>query len=258
MDDSRCSTWWTDSIDDEKTDALPTAVPSQNKLDMVQGQIDLSKAFPQAALDGATDEYSCAGITSGGLDTVPRYLAYVNPNSGERHVESIACVPYGTLASPYEDLKLTDIAKDGDFAIFGIVGCDDHLETKCELSTSPGVLSVGPIEFTSEKYGGSRYPNHNRTHDKIAYNTSWNIIVILLAIVFIALMIILYMATRGPKSVDTCLPKRQPHPHHIENTRYHPHHVENSYTTNSVLDVQPGAEYRYSSPAERVLGINSR
>ncbi len=217
LDDPRCHTWWTRSIDRRETLAPLNAGPTPSKLSILRNQNDISYHFPNPDIIGPTGTVSCVGITSPGVPsvhtTVPRYVSYLNPDAGEKYIETIQCVPRGTDVNPYRALRQTGFAKTGDFAIFGIEGCTDApLNSVCVPSKGIENLGIGPLEFESTNYNGPIHPGPTPEpcEEKQSSRTWLIIVLVVLAVIFIILVICMFMASG--KSGATAPPPPPPPP----------------------------------------------
>jgi len=237
LDDPRCKTWWTNTINKRDTIAIIGAGPTTAKINTLQKQVDISDFFPNPNINGVSGAVSCVGITSPAVPTVsttvPRYVSYPNPNAGELYIETLQCVPLGNPANPYQDLKQTTFAKEGDFAIFGIEGCSNLLPPSpnvCVPVNGIENLTIGPLEFESGNYGGSVNPNPKPSNS----NTWLIVLLVVLAIIFIVLIIIMFMAS-GKKVEE---PVYTPQPY-IENPVYTtPVEIQQTTAINNVLNTE--------------------
>lgn len=203
MDDPRCTDWWLGSLDPTYQAAVAGAGPSTSKVTALTHLATLSEAFPSAEIDGKTGEYKCDGKVSGlsNLATVPRYLAYRNPDAGPNYVESVVCVPYDATAptTPYNNVIPELFSKNEDFAIFKINGCPNAGGTSCAPAGGLATAGLGKLEFSSKLYTGGSYPNHGNSQCNIDYNIMWLLIVIFVSFFLVLLFVGLYYAFRSPE-----------------------------------------------------------
>lgn len=191
MDDPRCNSWW---------NSTSVKKPNAFKLESVELQAKISGHFPPPNIK-ADGTYSCEGVKSSNNltvpNTVPKYITYLNPNSGDKYIDTISCVPRGTIQDPYASLKNTPFSNEEDFAIFNIVGCETNTSKECKPFNSDNALgytsSIGSIDFSSTNYGGGKYHDKNGTSTDLSA-TSWNIILLILVLVFITFIILMFVA----------------------------------------------------------------
>lgn len=200
MDDIRCFNWWRGTIDSKEQSAVAGAGPSQSKLTALEHLATLSQAFPPPDIDGTTGEYSCVGKVSGlsTLHTVPRYLAYRNPNAGDKYVETVACIPHddSNPNTPYNNVIPFLFSQNEDFAIFKIDTCNDLTNQVCIPTAGINQAKLGTQEFASQLYTGGKFPDHGNQCCNMDSNIMWLIIVILGALLFILLLVVLYYVFR--------------------------------------------------------------
>jgi len=231
LDDSRCESWWRGTIDKEFTIALPTAAPTTSKLNILKEQVEVSKYFPNSNINGIAGSFSCLNIQSPGLptvETVPKYVVYPNPNAGEKFIETIQCVPKGT--NNYSELKQTNFASTGNFAIYGIQECNNNSSQVCFPPNGIAGISIGSQEYKSNNFNGYITPDTchkpstcdkptNCDKNKNCNNSNRNLwigLIIVLVIIFIIIIFVLFMSSASspcpepPKPV--CKPVCQPKP----------------------------------------------
>jgi hypothetical protein len=212
LDYPECQGWWNSAVvPAQQFEYVNGTGPSQNKLNALISQNNISSAFPPPNIVAGVQNshYDCTGVVSSvtTLATVPRFVTYPNPNNtGPTYVSTVACVGYNNLLGspgPYNYLTGTSLGSTGNFAINNISECSSDLgSVTCTPTTALSQVTSGPQVFKANNFNGGGGGGGGGTSNSNTDSWWWILAIVIGAILVILIIIFiiwLIVRNRRPK-----------------------------------------------------------